>query len=142
MKQRGRKQNLAVVTDSPISSQDRPEPPNELTPEQRIEWISVVNSLPADWFEDYSTQTLVQYCKHVIEARRIAKLIDKLANFDDEEFDLIAFTKTYDKLLAMQERETRGILACMRSMRLTQQSTWSDQKSKPKQVKVKSPWEN
>ena len=58
MKQRGRKAALAIVHGSAISAIDRPEPLAELTNEQRIEWILVVNSLPADWFPDETHKVL------------------------------------------------------------------------------------
>jgi len=142
MKQRGRKQNLQLAKESPISAVDRPEPSIELTPEQRLVWITVVNSLPAEWFEDYSTQTLTQYCRHVVEARRIAGLIEKLLDDSGETLDIVEFTTAYDKLLKLQERESRIILSLMTKMRLTQQSTWSPQKGKSGQsAKVAAPWE-
>lgn len=136
MKQRGRKQNLAVATDSAISGQERPEPPNSLTPEQRVEWILVVNALPADWFADYSHQTLVQYCRHVVAARHIAQLIDRLESGDDLDI------KEYSTLLDSQIKESRIIASLMTKMRLTQQSTYSDKKGKPAQKKIQSPWES
>lgn len=142
MKQRGRKKNIQLAQPSPISAIDRPEPATELTPEQRLVWIQVVNSLPAEWFDDYSTQSLTQYCRHVIEARRIAGLIEQLLDDAGESIDIVEFTQAYDKLLKLQERESRMIASLMTKMRLTQQSTWSDQKSKStNRAKVKAPWE-
>ena len=135
MKQRGRKQNLAIVQESPISAQDRPEPTPDLTPEQRIEWIQVVNSLPAEWFPAETYSLLAQYCKHVVAARHIAELIQRAEGA--EELDVT----DYDKLLKMQERESRIIASLGTKMRITQQSTWSDQKVKTgKGKKAKSPW--
>lgn len=144
MKQRGRKTTLAVVHESAISAVDRPDPPQELTIEQRIEWIRVVNSLQAEWFEDYSTAALTQYCKHVISARRISSLIEDACLPGKTGDDAPVFTVGYyDTLLKMQERESRILLSLMTKMRLTQQATYHPEKGKNKGVSpIKPPWED
>lgn len=135
MKQRGKKSTkLAVVNEAPITAIDRPEPPRELTPEQRIEWMQVVNAVRADWFGQETLALLTQYCKHVVTARHIGELVTRLEA--EKEIDV----QDYERLLKMQERETRIIASCMTRMRLTQQSTYNAQKTKG-QAKVKSPWD-
>ena len=135
MKQRGQKGiNQLTVVKSETSAIERPEPPPELTVEQKCEWVRVVNSLPADWFQDYSTQALVQYTRHLVNARRIAQLIEDMCSEDS--FDALS----YDKLLSMQERETRILLSLATKMRLTQQSTYSDRKGK-EPIKARKLWE-
>lgn len=135
MKQRGRKQNLAVVQGSPISAQDRPEPPVDLTPEQRLEWISVVNSLRADWFPVETHGILSQYCKHTVAAKHIAELIRDLESKDSID------VAEYDRLLKMQERESRILVSLATKMRITQQATYHPEtQSKKGQRKAKSPW--
>ena len=135
MKQRGRKQNLAVVQDAPISAQDRPEPPADLTPEQRLEWISVVNALRADWFPVETQALLAQRCKHVVAARHVAELINR--HEKSEQIDV----NEYDRLLKMQERESRIIASLDTKLRITTQSTRHSETTKGK-GKVKSPWES
>lgn len=136
MKQRGKKSLKAVDSNLPISAVERPEPPSDLTPEQRLEWIYVVNSVRADWFSDETHRMLAQYCKHVVTANHIAQLIEQEEG--EKEIDL----ERYDKLLKMQERESRAILALARSMRLTQQATYHQEKTKQsKSNKAKAPWE-
>lgn len=134
MKQRGRKQNLAVAQESSISAQERPEPPVDLTPEQRIEWIQVVNSLPATWFPAETLGVLSQYCKHCVVAKHIGSLITEMESADHIDVD------DYDKLLKMQERESRIIVSLATKMRMTQQATYHPEKTKGK-ARVKSPWE-
>jgi hypothetical protein len=46
----------------------------------------------------------------------------------------------YDKLLHMQERESRIMVSLATKMRITQQATYDREKTKPKQV-AKKPWE-
>lgn len=111
--------SLAVV-----SVMERPAPPAELTPEQRDEWVAVINSLPAAWFSRSTYGLLTQYCRHVVAARRIGDLIRAAeggAEFDIEE---------YDRLLKMQEREGRAMSSLATRMRISQQSTYDKTKKK------------
>lgn len=136
MEGRGRKStaSLAVVSSNPIAAVNRPSPPSELTPEQADEWVAIVNRLPADWFPRETHPILVSYVRHVVAARHIAQLIAKLERSKAVEID------DYDKLLKLQERETRAITACARSMRLTQQSTYLPTKQKPDAID--NPWDD
>lgn len=134
MKQRGRKTGLSVVTDAPISAHDRPEPPVDLTPAQRLEWIQVVNALRADWFGAETLAVLSQYCRHVVTAKHIAELIRQLEQ--KEEID----TGEYDQLLRMQERESRIIVSLATKLRITPQATYHPEKTKGK-GKVTTPWD-
>ena len=132
MKQRGRKVALAVAQDTEITSQERPEPPAELTPAQRIEWILVVNSVSAEWFPPETHGLLTQYA-----SKHIAELIQDVEKGD--ELNIME----YDKLLKMQERESRVIMSLATKMRLSQQSTYHPEKTKGKaKGGRKTPWEN
>ena len=135
MRQRGRKQTLAVAQESSISAQERPEPPIDLTPEQRIEWIQVVNSLPATWFPQETLGVLAQYCKHCVTAKHVSELIKDLESQDHIDIP------DYDRLLKMQERESRIMVSLATKMRMTQQATYHPEKTKST-PKVKSPWES
>ena len=136
MKQRGRKGMLSVVQDSSVSAVERPEPMGDLTPEQRIVWVNTVNSLPADWFPQETHLTLAQYCRHIVTAGHVSQMIEQMESQD--EVDVTA----YDKLLKMQERETRIILSLATKMRMTQQSTYDREKTKGHSAKVSRPWED
>src|SRR5690348_16093975 len=91
----------------------RPPPPSELTVEQRREWLSVVNRLPAEWFQPETFPLLSQYCRHVVSARRVAELISALetemskepAEGVSELEMMLGASKAMDRLLKMQERE-------------------------------------
>lgn len=135
MKQRGRKSVALASVDAKITAEDRPEPPNELTPEQRLEWMAVVNKLRADWFPPWTHALLAQYCKHVVTARHIGELVERMENQDEIDIG------DYERLLKMQERESRIISSLMTRMRITQQSTYNPKKTTGKS-KVKSPWES
>lgn len=136
MAKRGRKStaSLATVTkESLIEAIPRPDAPYDLTDEQSEEWRAVVNRLPAEWFPRETWALLSQYCRHIVNARRVAQLVGQAEhrkNLDVAE---------YDKLLAMQEREGRAICALARAMRLTQQTSYDKSKKKP--LQVRKPWE-
>src|SRR5690606_31228401 len=107
MEGRGRKSaaSLEVVQHSGITAVVRPEPPHELTDEQAHEWRAVVNRLPAEWFPRETHGSLAQYCRHVVTAGRVAQLIGAMEAQEDFAVD------EYDKLLKMQDRESRAIAA-------------------------------
>ena len=136
MKQRGRKGLLSVVQESPVSAQDRPEPLPELTAEQRIEWIQTVNSLPADWFPKETHGVLAQYCRHAVSSRHVSQMIEQAESRKDIEIS------EYDKLLKMQERESRILVSLATKMRMTQQATYDREKTKGVTTTVARPWED
>jgi hypothetical protein len=100
-----------------------------------MEWLAVVNRLPADWFQPETFPMLAQYCRHVVSARRVAQLIDSIES-DEERFT----TEEYDRLLKMQEREGRAMSSLATRMRMTQQSTY-DRTTKKKEALSVRPWE-
>jgi hypothetical protein len=136
MEGRGRKStaSLTVVASNPTQAIARPQPPAELTKEQAAEWLAIVNRLPADWFPRETHPILVSYVRHIVEGRHIAQLISNMTDAKTIDVD------EYDKLLKLQERETRAMTACARSMRLTQQTTYLPTKQKPNVVD--NPWDD
>jgi len=134
---RGRKSSasLEVATVGELLTVARPDAPYDLTDEQTEEWWAVVNRLPADWFPRETHAMLAQYCRHVIEARRIAQLIDRMQS-DKDGFEI----KDYDRLLKMQEREGRAITSLATKMRISQQATTRAEQAK-KPSPFKKPWE-
>ena len=125
--------DLAVVSaDSKVTAVSRPGAPPELDDEQAYEWLLVVNRMPADWFSQ-DDRTLVAYCRHVVCGRHVASLIAELEK--GETIDV----PEYDRLLKMQERESRGMSALATRMRLTQQSTIDRERKKP--ALMRKPWE-
>ena len=137
MKQRGRKGALSVVHESGVSVEDRPDPLPELTPEQRIVWIQTVNALPAEWFPEETHNVLAQYCRHAVASRHVSQMIDQMES--GGEIDVT----TYDKLLKMQERESRILVSLATKMRITQQATYDREKVKSGgATTVTRPWED
>ena len=129
MAKRGPKSSadLSVVPSVGISAIARPDPFPNLTRDQSNEWVDIVNRLPADWFPRETHAMLAQYCRHVVSGRRVGDLIEghiegKVLTSD--------WVETLDRLLKMQEREGRAMSSLATRMRITQQATASNGKTK------------
>ena len=125
MKKRGRTSaaELSVLSfpdPSRIEGGERPSAPSTLPASAQAVWTRVVASLPADWFSEASWPVLEQYCRHVVEARRLSELIHRAIESPELEID------AYDRLLKMQERATRTLVSCATKLRITPQSTRND----------------
>lgn len=127
---------LSVVPHVGIEEIRRPQPPSELSDEQKQEWLAVVNRLPADWFPRETHGMLVQYCRHTIAAKRVAQLIERIEQADADEINI----GDYDRLLKMQEREGRAISSLATRMRLSQQATVRAESAK-KPSQLRKPWQ-
>ena len=93
-----------------------PEPPKSLSRLQAEVWRETCRRLPGDWFRDHHLALLRQYCRHVVAADRVASLIKHVESGEALELP------DYDRLLKMQERESRICQALATAMRLTHQS--------------------
>jgi hypothetical protein len=98
------------------------------------EWRTIVNRMPADWFPAETLPMLVQYCKHIVRARRLGHLLREAE--ESAEFD----ARTYMQLLDAEEKQSRGMSSLATRMRLSQQSTYEARKSKGPAFKANSLW--
>lgn len=136
MKQRGRKSAASMlVRPRPIEVVERQRPPHDLTDEEVEIWAAVTGAMPADWFSPATVPVLAQYCRHVIHARRVGELIERMTG--DPEFSV----EEYDRLLKMQERESRAISSLATKMRLTQQATTNHRGNKRPIQAITPPWD-
>ena len=134
MAKRGRKVAvLPPVDPAEIESIARPEPPECLDVSARDVWLGVVENLSADWFEPVMFPVLEQYCRHVVEARRLNALIVQAVEND---LDL----EDYAQLLRMRGNETRVMLSLATKMRITAQARISKRGNKV--VPGGKPWES
>lgn len=99
---------------------DRPEPPEDLTAVQAEEWRAVVGRMPASWFKREHYGMLAAYCRHVCRARDVEKELSLTPISDLER---------YEKLARGAERETRSLIACARTLRITHQSQYDEKKA-------------
>jgi hypothetical protein len=132
MVQRGRKSALSLLetamTDVVVP---RPQPLAELSDEEALEWIEMVNVVPADYFNRPAQTVLGQYCRHVVAARHLAQLIRQSKKFDAQ----------YRQLLREQRAETQAIYGCLRSLRLTHLSVKPSSRTMVAASPMVRPWE-
>jgi hypothetical protein len=112
----------------------RPDAPYDLTDEQAQEWWAIVNRLPADWFPRETHGVLSQLCRHIVNARRVAQLID--AELQAEKLNI----DCYEQLLRMQAKESALIASLSTKLRITQQATVRAESAR-KPTLVRKPWE-
>jgi hypothetical protein len=134
MMQRGRSSGaeLAVVPTGQIPEIERPEPPPGMSEFQQTEWRRVVDGMPPDWFRPETLASLAEYCSH----RETAEYLERLLRQKQSEQ---ADTKELKAVVSMRKETSAIINALMRSMRLTQQSTFDKERKKDKIGK--KPWQ-
>lgn len=120
MKQRGVKSaaQLATVTALPARLLA---PPDDLSTDQAQVWASVVVTKPHDWWDAGTVPLLTAYCRAVVEARKVATLVESMTA------DMLLLDdglKRYRELRKLQSELTGDVNTLARAMRLTQQSKY------------------
>jgi hypothetical protein len=134
MGNRGRPSSASILLEKArIESTERPRAPHDLNDEECEVWVKVISSQTPDWFTDGNLPLLVQYCRHCVQARHIAELIEKATG--DRKLSI----RDRNRLLAMQDRETKTIIQLATKMRITQQSVTNHRGNK--KTASSKPWE-
>ena len=121
---RGKKTGRQIVAQrAAVAVMERPKPPLDLTPAQSDEWVDVVNVMPADWFSPENYPLLSQYCRHIVNARHIAQLIDQECS--GPEMD----PRRYSDLLATQHKQTNALKTLASALRLSPHARYDTQKA-------------
>ena len=120
---------------STIDRIERPLAPHDLSDEETVVWAAIVDSLPADWFQAENLPLLSQYSRHVVQARRIAELIEKATS------DPTLSIKDYDRLLKAQARESATLSSLAVKMRIAQSTTRNDRLNTKAGAGQRKPWE-
>jgi hypothetical protein len=114
----------------------RPDAPYDLTDEQAEEWRAIVRTMDPGHFMRGNYPLLAQLCRHIVNARRLAQLIEQCAK--EKDFD----RKEFGILLQLEATESAAIMRLSRSMRLTQQAVKRLETTRhPKGERVKNPWD-
>ena len=124
-----------VVGPDNISTIARPAAPDTLTDEQAGVWSRIVNAIRADWFGPETHGDLANYCRHEVQSNRIAQLITAAEEADEFDVD------EYDKLLKMQERETRAMASLAVRLRIAPSATVTKDKTKGSGKGPRRPWQ-
>ena len=137
MAQRGKPPfSLSLVKPTgPIETIPRPQPPYDLTGEESELWTTIVNRLPADWFPAETLPILTQYCRHTIQARRIAELIQAATA------DPTLQIGDYARLLRMQAAESQSIVTLATKLRCTPQSITNHRRNGRAAAGGHKPWQ-
>jgi hypothetical protein len=142
MKQRGKKSEASIVSlkANVLTSNSRIVAPAQLTDAEVAVWNEVVADQPATAFSATHIPLLEMYCRHVVQGRILA---DEILNFDRSWLADDDGLKRYDRLLGMQERETRAASSLATRMRITRQALHPETASNEvkRNIKTRKPWE-
>ena len=72
----GRKSSYDLL--APMIPGQSPPPPEELEPDQQLEWEAITARLPVDWFTGENIPMLKELCRHITYARELARQIAKV----------------------------------------------------------------
>jgi hypothetical protein len=137
MRKRGRKSADELATITPITDW-RPPCPEDLTDAEAALWNLTVRRMPSDWFPAETWPILKAMCRHAVLADDLSRAMERnRRSWGEDHFERL------NRVAAMRERETRAMLACARSLRLTKQAQ-IDPKTAARQAAdplPEKPWE-
>jgi hypothetical protein len=142
--QRGRKSSDSMVLAAQVASvshERRLPAPAHISEAELTVWLEVVNDQPASAFTATHAPLLELYCRHIVQARILA---DELTNFDRAWMADDEGLKRYDRLLSMNERESRAASSLATRLRITRQAVEHPATvgtSLKNQSKARKPWE-
>lgn len=109
----------------PLIPGTQPEPLEELSAEERVEWHKFTNRMPADWFPPETWPMLAQLCRHICQSRWVGQCLQEVRAglLDPHKDDDL---KRLMSLQSLHDREGRAITALMVRLRLTSQQRIPD----------------
>lgn len=128
-------QELKTMTVGPIEIIDRPNPPIDFDDREAAIWASIVNSMPADWFNIGSIPLLTQYVRHTVASQNLAQLIANITSNSDE-----INIKSYITLLRAQKEES-GILSSLATKLRISNQALINKRGNHKEIGKSKPWE-
>jgi hypothetical protein len=114
--------SLSVISGS---LDQRPDAPADLTDAEAEVWERTVSHEAADVFGTAALQQMLKdYCRHVIAAERLGKVIEGHMAGGAVDGETVSL-KDLDCLLKMRDRETKAIADKATKLRLTNQSRYT-----------------
>lgn len=142
MGQRGRKSGAALAVVAGTDIDGRPKPPADLTEFQRGVWERTVANEAADTFRTAALQQLlVEYCRHVQSADRLARMIQATERLEVLSADDL---EDLERMLRMRDKETKALADKATKLRLTNQSRYTPQAAgtaAKKAATERKPWQ-
>jgi hypothetical protein len=132
-RKRGRPSSAELMTPKPLSVYPRLPMPPELSDDEAEVFLDIINTAEGDWFTRANLPLLVQYVRHIVQARRLAELIENCVGRRETALPY------YLNLLAAQRAETAAIATLSVKMRVAQQSTRNNRGNPPRTAQP--PWE-
>ena len=139
MGKRGRKSAAEMAIAPLVEIEPRPVAPSDLVDEEAAEWEKIVARMPSKWFTKETWPLLVQLCRHIIAARRLAQLIHQAAH-GDEDFQV----EYWMRLLRALTGQTAIITSVSTKLRITPQSSYDAKvagTAKSHSSDIVPPWE-
>jgi hypothetical protein len=96
-------------------------PAEGLSPAECDVWTDTIRCLPPDLLGRESVEMLAGYCRHAVAARDLSQ---QIAQFSPKWIGRPGGLERYQRLLTMRTNETRAMLACARSLRITAQARY------------------
>lgn len=120
MAQRGRKSAASLAAVTRIPGQRMP-PPEELMEEQAEEWRAIVATKPPEWFQRDSQPLLVDYCRHTVICRHLARFIGA---FPMDQIITPEGIEQFDGLSKLYDRHSKAVASLAVKLRLAPQSRY------------------
>ena len=123
-----------MITDNGLAAElPRPDAPYDLDDAEAEIWRNVVESMPADHFIPANYHLLTLLCRHIVESERLEGFI-KAYRKRKRDFNI----REYGELQKAALSQTQMIQRLSRSMRLTQQANFRQNRRLPKPTFRKS----
>ena len=108
--------------------------PNWQAKRPRLSFLSSMPKSP-DWFTSATVPLLAQLARHIVQARRIAEIIERTVGKQETELGY------YVELLKQQRAESQAIATLATKLRLTPQSRRTDRGNARPPEGQRPPWE-
>jgi hypothetical protein len=122
MQERGRKVSDEAAGAVPVAlvPVPKPEPPEELTPEEAVEWRRYVGRMPAEWFTAEVQPILVELCRHRCMSRKRAETLAAVGPLNDKNV-----IREFERLSKMHTEQSKMVMHLSTKLRLTPQSRYA-----------------
>ena len=114
MQQRGRKSSARLALISYRTELGRPEPPEDLTPEQAVIWRAIVRDEPVKAFAtEAQRESLKGYCWHWALAQHLTQQINAMQQSEATD------SNEFCRVVRMRDLEVKAAMSLAVKMRLT-----------------------
>ena len=106
----------------------RPEPPDDLSEQERHEWETITARLPVDWFTHETFPMLRELCRHIRFARELGAEGSRLLVLAKEEPDPKTAARLWQRVratLRSHGAQTDRIVSLSTKLRLTKMSRYA-----------------